>query len=119
MYTTSHDLYRGIRRTVVVPLVWVVAACHLAPVFGQFPDNFPFDRHDLLSAGRDFFFNHYSSHFMFGLVDHWRAIQAKFNEAKAAKVRAIQEEAARAKAAKAKAARAKLVQTHKNAMAHA
>ncbi|KAB5587526.1 hypothetical protein CTheo_9035 [Ceratobasidium theobromae] len=29
MHTTSHDMHHGICRTAVVPLVWVVAACHL------------------------------------------------------------------------------------------
>lgn len=118
MHTTSPDMHRGARRTVVVPLVWIVAACHLAPHFGQFNDDFPFERHDLLSVANEFFFNHYSSHFVFGMVDHWRAIQEKIDEAKAAEDRAREEEATHAKAIRAKAMRVKLIwaQDHMNAV---
>ncbi|EUC56496.1 hypothetical protein RSOL_181130 [Rhizoctonia solani AG-3 Rhs1AP] len=109
MYTTTHDEYRGTRRTLVIPVAWLVSACHLAPVFGQSPQGFPFERHDLLSVSKQFFFNHYSNHFIFGLVEHWRRAGAKADQAKVARLRDIAEEAARAKAARAKAARARLV----------
>ncbi|KDN39412.1 hypothetical protein RSAG8_08818, partial [Rhizoctonia solani AG-8 WAC10335] len=91
-----------------MPLVWVVAACHLAPLFSQFKDGFPFDCCDVFSEGQDFLFNHYSSNFMFGLVDHWRVIQDQANEAKAAEHRANEEESRRIRAARGKAARARL-----------
>ncbi|CUA70823.1 Protein NYNRIN [Rhizoctonia solani] len=89
MYTTAHDEYR---------------------VFGQSPQGFPFERHDLLSMSKQFFFNHYSNHFIFGVVEHWRRVEAKADQAKVARLREIAEEAARAKAARGKAARARLVQ---------
>jgi hypothetical protein len=114
MYTTSHELHCGVRRAAVMPLVWVIAACHLAPRFDQFDDIFPFDRHDLLSAGKLFFFNHYSSHFMFGMVNHWRAVQEQIDEAEAAARRAVEEEAARARATRGKVLRARLVQARNN-----
>ncbi|KAG8755733.1 hypothetical protein FRC11_005836 [Ceratobasidium sp. 423] len=110
MHTVSHNVHCGIRRTIVIPLVWVVAACHLVPIFSQFDDDFRFDCYDVLSIGKVFFFNHYSSYFMFDLVDHWRAIQDKATEAQAAERRAIEEEAKRVRAARGKAARARLVQ---------
>ncbi|KAG8684188.1 hypothetical protein FRC11_012493, partial [Ceratobasidium sp. 423] len=109
MHTVSHDMHRGIRRTIVMPLVWVVAACHLVPLFSQFDHDSPFDCCDALSTGKEFFFNHYSSNFMFGLVDHWRMIQDKAAEAKAEERRAAEEEARRIRVARSKAARAKLV----------
>ncbi|KAG8686202.1 hypothetical protein FRC11_009351 [Ceratobasidium sp. 423] len=115
MHTLSHDMHRGIRRTIIILLVWVVAVCHLAPLFSQFDNDLPFDCYDVLSIGKEFFFNHYSSHFIFGLVDHWRTIQDQVAKAKAAERRAIEEEARRARAARGKAARAKLVQV-RNAM---
>lgn len=110
MHLVSHEMHRGIRRTIVMPLVWVVAACHLAPLFSQFDDDFAFDCCDVLSTGKDFFFNHFSSNFMFGLVDHWRMIQDRAEEAKAAEHQAREAEARRARATRGKAARARLVQ---------
>ncbi|KAG8741813.1 hypothetical protein FRC11_014605 [Ceratobasidium sp. 423] len=91
-----------------MPLVWVVAACHLAPVFSQFADEFPFDGCNVLSVGKEFFFNHYLSNFMFSLVDHWRAIQDQADEAKAAELRAKEEEAQHVRAARGKATHARL-----------
>lgn len=107
MHTTSHDLGRGKRRALVIPLTWIVAACHLAPLFNQFEPKFQIERHDLLSVGQHFFLNHYANHFIFGLMDHWRAVKAKVNEANTARAKAARAKAtARTKSAtQAKAAR--------------
>ncbi|EUC58991.1 hypothetical protein RSOL_289920 [Rhizoctonia solani AG-3 Rhs1AP] len=110
MHTISHDMHRGTRRTIVMPLVWVVAACHLVPLFSQFEEGFPFDCYDVLSTGKELFFNHYSSNFMFSLVDHWRMVQQKAAEAKAVERRAAEDEERHARAARGKVARARLVQ---------
>ncbi|KAJ1299282.1 hypothetical protein OPQ81_011867 [Rhizoctonia solani] len=110
MHTISHDMHCSIRRTIVMPLVWVVAACHLAPVFSQFDQDFAFDSCDVLSTGKHFYFNHFSSNFMFGLVDHWRMIQDRDKEAKVAEQQAREAEARRARAARGKAACARLTQ---------
>lgn len=110
MHTTAHDIYRGTRRAAILPLVWVVAACHITPAFSQLAETFLFEHHDLLSIRKDFFLNHYSSHFIFRVIDHWRAIQEKIDESKAAERRALEEEAARVKAARTKAMRMRLVQ---------
>ncbi|CUA77852.1 hypothetical protein RSOLAG22IIIB_12875 [Rhizoctonia solani] len=110
VYTTERDEYRGTRRTLVIPVAWLVSACHLAPVFGQFPHDFPFERHDLLSVSKQFFFNHYSNHFIFGLVEHWRRVEAKADQAKVARLREIADEAAHARS---KASRVRLVQARR------
>ncbi|CUA75711.1 hypothetical protein RSOLAG22IIIB_11943 [Rhizoctonia solani] len=104
MHTISQDIHRGIRRTIVMPLVWVVAACHLVPLFSQFDNDFPFDGCDVLSSGTNFFFNHYSSNSMFGMVDRWRMIQDQAKEAEAAERRAKEDEARRIRADRGKAA---------------
>lgn len=78
MHTTSHDLddVRR-RRSIVLPLSDVVAACHLAPQLKHFKAANPFRPYDdYLSTAQHFFFNHYSNHFIFGLVEHWRAVKA-------------------------------------------
>ncbi|KEP46644.1 hypothetical protein V565_188010, partial [Rhizoctonia solani 123E] len=108
MHTISQDTHRGVRRTIVMPLIWVVAACHLVPLFSQFDNDFPFDCHDVLSCGKEFFFNHYSSHFMFGLVDHWRMVQDQAKEAEAAERRANEDKERRVRADRGKAARTRL-----------
>ncbi|KDN45434.1 hypothetical protein RSAG8_05021, partial [Rhizoctonia solani AG-8 WAC10335] len=115
MHAISHNMYHGIHRTIIMPLIWVVAACHLIPFFSQFDKNFAFDCCDILSSGKNFFFNHYSSNFMFDIVDRWRMIQDRANEAKAAELRANEEEARRVRAARGKAARARLTQQVRNA----
>lgn len=77
MYTTSRQLTpEGKQESLVIPLDDVVAACHIAPQFKQLGDEFAFHLHpDLLSYARRFYFNHYSNHFIFGLVEHWRAVK--------------------------------------------
>lgn len=110
MYTTSRDEYHGERRSLVIPLSWVVSACHLVPAFGEFEARSPFHQQDIMSTGKRFFLNHYANHFIFGLVDHWRTIKAKADAVKAAEAVAAKAEAARAKAARAKATRVRLVQ---------
>ncbi|KAJ1308222.1 hypothetical protein OPQ81_003944 [Rhizoctonia solani] len=115
MHTISHEMHRGIRCTIVIPLVWVVAACHLAPVFSQFDTDFAFDCCNVLSTWKDFFFNHYSSNFMFGLVDHWQMIQDRAKEAKAAEQQAREAEERRTRAARGKASRARLTQMRNEA----
>ncbi|KAG8704376.1 hypothetical protein FRC11_009938 [Ceratobasidium sp. 423] len=81
-----------------MPLVWIVAACNLTPLFSRFNNDFSFDCYDALSIGKEFFFNHYSSNFIFDLVDHQHTIQDQAAEA-ASECRAIEEEARCARAA--------------------
>lgn len=110
MYTTSRDEYHSKRRSLVIPFSWVVSACHLVPVFGEFNVRSPFHQQDILSTGKRFFLNHYSNHFIFRLVKHWRAINAKADAVKATEVEAAKTKAAHTKAACAQQACLRLVQ---------
>ncbi|KAG8728510.1 hypothetical protein FRC10_004878, partial [Ceratobasidium sp. 414] len=76
--TTSHSLTpEGKRRTAVVSIYDVVAACHLAPQFQKLDPDIQLRFYpDLLKESQHFFHNHLYNHYIFGLVEHWRSIQA-------------------------------------------
>ncbi|KAG8786412.1 hypothetical protein FRC12_016620 [Ceratobasidium sp. 428] len=74
MHSLSHQLHPdGTRRSAVLSIFSLAAACHLAPQFRRLDPgldltSFP----DLLSVSRYFWLNHYYNRFIFRLVEHWR-----------------------------------------------
>jgi hypothetical protein len=78
LHTTSPTLDDGRRCATVIPVSDVVLACHLAPHYSFLPKDIRLDySSDLLSIGQRFFFNHYTSHYIFLLIRHWRHIAAR------------------------------------------
>ncbi|KAF8595491.1 hypothetical protein BDV93DRAFT_574950 [Ceratobasidium sp. AG-I] len=63
---------RNRRRTIVVPITEIVMACHLAPKFNLTGSEVKLNCHtDALAVSPNFWFNHYYSHHIFLLVQHW------------------------------------------------
>jgi hypothetical protein len=66
-------MLRGERRTSVVPLSLIRMSCHLAPRYQRLSETVRITSEvDLLSVLREFYFNKYSSHFTFTVLEHWR-----------------------------------------------
>lgn len=64
---------RNQHRTLVIPISEIMLACHLAPKFHLLDAELSLTADtDLLSVGKDFWLNHYSNHYLFQLIDHWR-----------------------------------------------
>ncbi|QRV73208.1 hypothetical protein RhiJN_01222 [Ceratobasidium sp. AG-Ba] len=74
MFSTGPELDARDRRRIIVVLVnEIVAACHLVPKFNELDPDLRLDPYtDVLSIGRHFWFNHYYTHYIFLLVQHWR-----------------------------------------------
>jgi hypothetical protein len=72
LFTTSHSLHDGRRVAAVLRLADVHMACHLAPRYSTFhPERSLTLRSDVLDLCRTFFFNIFSSYFIFELMRHW------------------------------------------------
>ncbi|KAG9091276.1 hypothetical protein FS749_016664 [Ceratobasidium sp. UAMH 11750] len=63
----------GRRRTLVVPVTDIVLACHLSPKFHMLDRELKLDsRTDLFAISKNFWINHFYSHHMYRVVQHWR-----------------------------------------------
>jgi hypothetical protein len=73
LYSTSHAMARGVRRTSVIPLSLIQMSCHLTPRYKQLDDTVRITPDtDLMSTFNQFFFNKYCSYFVFVVMEHWR-----------------------------------------------
>jgi hypothetical protein len=74
MFSTSHEMANGERKTSVIPLSAIRMACHLAPRFKSLSEmcNPITSQTDLLSLSKEFYFNKYCSHFTFTVMEHWQ-----------------------------------------------
>ncbi|KAG8732259.1 hypothetical protein FRC11_014812 [Ceratobasidium sp. 423] len=73
LFTTSHSKNGdGTRATSVVPLSSIRMTCHLAPKYtAAADDNYLMARSDTLTLYSKFFFNIFSSYFIYNLMRHW------------------------------------------------
>lgn len=78
LYQTSHSLTNGsVRQSLVIPVEKIRMSCHLAPRFhtlstesrekASLPDG------DILDVCKSFYFNPFSSHFMYSYMNHWHS----------------------------------------------
>ncbi|CAE6381518.1 unnamed protein product [Rhizoctonia solani] len=74
MFSTAPELdARDRRRTIIVPVTEIIATCHLVPKFNQLDPGLRLDPYtDVLSIGRQFWLNHYYTHYIFLLIQHWQ-----------------------------------------------
>ncbi|GAB1523800.1 hypothetical protein RhiTH_006950 [Rhizoctonia solani] len=74
MFSTAPELdARDRRRTIIVPVTKIIATCHLVPKFNQLDPGLRLDPYtDVLSIGRQFWLNHYYTHYIFLLIQHWQ-----------------------------------------------
>ncbi|KAG8737181.1 hypothetical protein FRC10_008489 [Ceratobasidium sp. 414] len=63
----------GRRRTLVVPVTDIILACHLSPKFHMLDKELKLNSQtDLFALSKHFWINHFYSHYMYHVVQHWR-----------------------------------------------
>lgn len=73
LYQISHALTAGNRLAVVTPIEEIRMACHLAPRFQTMSDtDWSATVDDILEGCKSFYFNPFSSNFMYAYTNHWR-----------------------------------------------
>jgi hypothetical protein len=73
LYSTTHTMTSGVRKTSVILLSLIRMACHLTLRYQQISETLHISSEtDLLSVAHQFYFNNYASHFVFLVLEYWR-----------------------------------------------